>query len=297
MVGIALGYNAWSDFPATLNPFSLTNTALATFLPTYLLGGATIEGASTDTITLNLGTLAGLNSTSTSYSTVVPNDLPLLEPMRLPVRVINAILGRLGSSFKFGTPLADALQPALTILVNTGYTDVQTPTGGGTYNRTYDQSGNLVTYLSQAPLTPAEWVQVPGDVVRALVVGFQDSFPILRFGKTAPILTVNGNHLAITYPPAATPSAAVAKAVVAAGSVVAAPAAESTVQTPLASSAPLGGNPAGSTVTVAAPRTGRGPAASAPVASVPAGSPALRSHTATSRQAGQGTDSPTRTGR
>jgi hypothetical protein len=79
------------------------------------------------------------------------------------------------------------LEPALEILVNTGYTDVVTPTDGGTYNRTYRQSGDYVPFLSQAPLTPAEWLQVPGDVLRALVVGFQDAFPILRFGQTAPM--------------------------------------------------------------------------------------------------------------
>lgn len=63
--------------------------------------------------------------------------------------------------------------------------------GGTPPRRTYDQSGTLVTYLSQAPLTAAEWVQVPGDVVRALVVGFRTAFPLLRFGKTAPVLTVD----------------------------------------------------------------------------------------------------------
>ena len=93
------------------------------------------------------------------------------------------------------------MEPALEILVNTGYTDVVTPTDGGTYTRTYRQSGDYVSFLSQAALTPAEWLQVPGDVLRALVVGFQDAFPILRFGQTAPMLTVDGNHLAITYPP------------------------------------------------------------------------------------------------
>jgi hypothetical protein len=70
------------------------------------------------------------------------------------------------------TLLADALQPAAEILVNVGYTDVQTPSEGGTYNRTYDQSGTYTPYLSVNPLTPAEWAQVPGDVVRALVNGF-----------------------------------------------------------------------------------------------------------------------------
>lgn len=200
-IGLGLGYNAMSDFPVTLNPFSLVNSLLATALPTHLLGGGTLAGDSDDLLYTRLGLLATLNVSSTSYSTFAPDDLPLLEPLRLPARLINAVLGALGVPLTLPTPLADALEPALEILVNTGYIDVVTPADGGTYTRTYRQSGDYVPFLSQAPLTPAEWLQVPGDVLRALVVGFQDAFPILRFGQTAPMLTVEGNHLAITYPP------------------------------------------------------------------------------------------------
>lgn len=200
-IGLGLGYNAMSDLPVTLNPFSLVNSLLATVLPTHLLGGGTLAGDSDDLLYTRLGLLATLNVASTSYSTFAPDDLPLLEPLRLPARLINGVLGALGVPLTLPTPLADALEPALDILVNTGYTDVVTPTDGGTYNRTYRQSGDYVPFLSQAPLNPAEWLQVPGDVLRALVVGFQDAFPILRFGQTTPMLTVDGNHLAITYPP------------------------------------------------------------------------------------------------
>ncbi|MGY4710612.1 PE-PPE domain-containing protein [Mycolicibacterium sp. CBM1] len=209
VVNVALEYNAVSDLPATLNPFSLANTLLASVLPTHLLGGVNLGGASLVDIETALGLLATLGSTSTTYSTLAPNDLPLLEPLRLPARLINAVSSALGHPLNLGTPLADALQPALTILVNTGYTDVATPTEGGTYNRTFDQAGIPTPFLSKQPLTAAEWAQVPGDVIRALVVGFQDSFPVLRFGKTAPVLTVDGNHLAITYPTQSQSSAVV----------------------------------------------------------------------------------------
>ena len=84
--------------------------------------------------------------------------------------------------------------------MNTGYTDIETPTQGGTYDRTFATSDVTTPFLSKAPLTPAEWAQVPGDVLRALVVGFQDAFPILRFGQTAPKLVVDGDHLKIVYP-------------------------------------------------------------------------------------------------
>ena len=99
------------------------------------------------------------------------------------MRITNAVLNGVGVPITLGTPLADALQPALTILVNTGYTDVQTPSEGGTYNRTYDQSGVYTPFLSQATLTPQEWLQVPGDVVKALIGGITDEIQQI-FGVT-----------------------------------------------------------------------------------------------------------------
>jgi hypothetical protein len=174
-VNVALGYDMLSDFPETLNPFALANSFLATALPTYLLGsGVELEGTDVDAIKGNLIALLTLGIPSTTYSTLVSSDLPLLEPLRLPSRILNAVFKQAGIPITLGTPLADALQPALEILVNTGYTDVQTPSEGGTYNRTYDQSGQYIPFLSQATLTPQEWAAVPGDVVKALVTGFRD---------------------------------------------------------------------------------------------------------------------------
>jgi len=190
-VGLALGYNLMSDFPATLNPFALANSVLATALPTNFLGGATLAGTSEDVIYAKLGALAALNLSSTTYGTLVPTDLPLLEPLRLPARLINAAFQALGVPITVPTLLADALQPAAEILVNIGYTDVQTPSEGGTYNRTYDQSGTYTPYLSVNPLTPAEWAQVPGDVVRALINGF-----LPRLGNSARAATSAGQPTA-----------------------------------------------------------------------------------------------------
>jgi len=227
---LAWAYDPVADFPVTLNPFAVTNSLFAG-VPTNLLGGVSLtglievgpDGTVSPTTTSDLGLnvasvlgivnritgVAGIDTGKAFYGTLRPNDLPLLEPLRLPTRLLNQVFG-----WNVATPLADALQPALTIAVNTGYTDVQTPTEGGLYNRTFDQAAESVPLLSQAPLTRDEWKQVPGDMARALVVGFQDTFPVLRFGKTAPTLTVDGNHLAITYPPAAVtpPAAAVAQA-------------------------------------------------------------------------------------
>jgi len=171
-VGLALGYSAMADFPVTLNPFAVVNSLFATLLPTYVADGATLQGADLTAIETNIGLLVTAGVSSTSYSTLAPNALPLLEPLRLPARLLNATFEAIGVPITVPTLLADALQPAAEILVNIGYTDVQTPSAGGTYNRTYDQSGTYTPYLSVNPLTPAEWAQVPGDVVRALIGGF-----------------------------------------------------------------------------------------------------------------------------
>jgi len=191
-VDLTWAYNPNSDFPVTLNPFSLVNSLFAA-VPTNLLGGVSLKGVE-DTTALGLnvaGTLGILNRLSGGligiadgqawYGTLLPNDLPILEPLRLPVRLINAIVGS-----DLPTPIADALQPAFTILVNTGYSDVVTPTDIANdpalaekyqpYDRTFLTSGTPQPFLSVNPLTPAEWVQVPGDVVRALFKGFQDEF-------------------------------------------------------------------------------------------------------------------------
>jgi hypothetical protein len=185
-------YSPVADLPVTLNPFSWANSLLAA-LPTNLLGGVALKGVE-DTTALGLnvaGVLGILNRLTLGvygvpdgkawYGTLLPNDLPILEPLRLPARLLNAVFG-----LDLGTPFADALQPALTILVNTGYSDVVTPADIAAdpaladkyqpYDRTFLTSGTTETFLSVSPLTPAEWLQVPGDVFKALIIGFRDVF-------------------------------------------------------------------------------------------------------------------------
>ena len=188
---VTWAYDLFSDFPVTLNPFSLVNSLL-TFLPVNLAGGVSLEGLDTTAAGVNVasvlgvinrlsGGVAGIADGQAFYGTLLPNDLPILEPLRLPSRLINAVFGT-----DLGTPFADALQPAFTILVNTGYSDVVTPADIAAdptladtyqpYDRTFLTSATPEPFLSVNPLTPAEWVQVPGDVVRALLTGFGDVF-------------------------------------------------------------------------------------------------------------------------
>jgi hypothetical protein len=190
-VDVTWAYDLFSDFPVTLNPFSLVNSVL-TFLPVNLAGGVSLKGLDATAAGLNVASVLGILNRLTAgvagvsdgqawYGTLLPNDLPILEPLRLPSRLINAVFGT-----DLGTPFADALQPAFTILVNTGYSDVVTPadiaadpTLANTYqpyDRTFLTSATPEPFLSVNPLTPAEWLQVPGDVVRALFAGFSDVF-------------------------------------------------------------------------------------------------------------------------
>ena len=118
-----------------------------------------------------------------STSRLVPNDLPLVEPLRLPSRIINLLTG-----WDLPTPIADAFEPAAKILANIGYTDVVTPTdlannpalvaaGYQPYDRTFSPAElSIPTPLySRLPLTFDEYLRVPGDVLTALIVGIVDS--------------------------------------------------------------------------------------------------------------------------
>jgi hypothetical protein len=209
---IAWAYSPLADLPVTLNPFSVVNSLFAA-VPLNLLGGVQLANLNIEDVGLSVastlgilyklsGGLVGVGDGAAFYGTLVPDELPILEPLRLPAQIINLIAGR----EVVGTPLADALQPALKILVNIGYSDVVTPSEGGTYDRTFTTSSTPESLLSVNPLTPEQWSQVPRDVITALIVGFQQAFPILRFGQPAPVLTTEDNHLAISYtaPTAAT---------------------------------------------------------------------------------------------
>jgi hypothetical protein len=167
---VTWAYDVLSDFPIVPNPFSIANSIAAGVFVTNLLGP-------TQTITIDA---PGGNH----YTTVVPNDLALLEPLRLPGR----ILALAGITLPVPNPLdlvANAVQPALTILVNIGYSDVQTPSEGGTYNRTFDQFDDPnKPFLSESPLTLAESLQVPGDVLEALIGGIQSQLPTGSLGPS-----------------------------------------------------------------------------------------------------------------
>lgn len=187
-VDVTWGYAPNSDFPVTLNPFAVANSLFAA-LPTNLMGGFTIAGDNLSDAATAIGLFVGGAVVGTApvgrpyYFTLNPNDLPLVEPLRLPSRIINLLTG-----WHLPTPIADALQPAARILANVGYTDVVTPmdlandpqlvaAGYQPYDRTFSPTdmATPTPLYSRAPLTFDEWLRVPGDVLTALIVGIVDS--------------------------------------------------------------------------------------------------------------------------
>ncbi|MBU3751608.1 MAG: PE-PPE domain-containing protein [Mycobacterium sp.] len=217
-------YDPMADFPEVFNLTAIANS-LSAFLPLNLVTGG-LEGfvltdstgatAKIDDIALNLagllkmpipilGTLpdsfwGGVGKAY--YATIVPNQLPLLAPTRLPGLAINAALGALNSPYLLGNPFADALEPALKILVNIAYDDVvvnrDPDTGVATYTRTFTKSGTPTPFGSVDPLTPEERAAVPGDVFNALLGGIQAQLAKPFWGILVP-----------ANPPEVTPPAAV----------------------------------------------------------------------------------------
>jgi len=167
-------YDPLSDVPAWPNPVALLNSGAALLFPTYLLRGITAASLTevlTNQLTPQLAAaLAGGGPLALNlYLTVPVNDaLPLLEPVRLPIDLINLFTGA-----NLNNPIATALEPALTTLVNLGYTDVKRTVVDGlpVYERSLDQA-NVITPFGTLP-TGVDWGQVPGDLFVQLVAGVQ----------------------------------------------------------------------------------------------------------------------------
>jgi hypothetical protein len=166
-------YDLLSDFAAWPNPFSLANNLMGFLLPTYILRGVDLSNLTPQLgtqLTDILGKLGTDPLALNLYLTLPANSLPLLEPLYLLTDLTN--LMTLGA---FPNPLgtlANALAPALTSLVNLGYTDViRLP--DGTYTRTLDQAGDPTAFMS---FPDVDWGKVPGDIFNSLVKGIQKEF-------------------------------------------------------------------------------------------------------------------------
>lgn len=173
-------YLPLSDFAAWPNPFTMTNNVAAALFPTYMLRNQSIPGVITDLtgqfvdqLLEDLADYLPNLAESTEgpklniYYTLDAKSLPLLEPTYLAVDVINLFTG-----LNLNNPIGTALSPALTTLVNLGYTDVRRDetAAGVEYVRDFDDS-DIPTAFGSFP--DVEWAKVPGDVVTQLVRGVQ----------------------------------------------------------------------------------------------------------------------------
>jgi hypothetical protein len=176
-VDATVEYDILSDFPAWPNPFSMANSLMGALLPTYLLRGIDTSNLTPQLMTqiqAALARTANLNDplALNLYLTLPTNSLPLLEPLYLATDLTNLMtMGAFSNMNPLGM-LANALAPAMTSLVNLGYTDVKR-NPDGTYTRTLDQAGVPTPFLSFPDIN---WGLVPGDIIKSLVNGFQKEF-------------------------------------------------------------------------------------------------------------------------
>jgi hypothetical protein len=170
-------YDPLSDVPAWPNPFALANSAAALAFPTYIVRGVTaasltelVNDQLTPQLAEALGNTDGPLALNLYLTVPVNNALPLLEPVRLPVDAINLLTGA-----NLNNPLATALEPALTTLVNLGYTDVERTVVDGVpvYDRTLDQA-DVITPFGTLP-SGIDWAQVPADLVLQLQAGIEQA--------------------------------------------------------------------------------------------------------------------------
>jgi hypothetical protein len=166
-------YQPLSDFAAWPNPFTLANNAAAGLFPTYILRSLTTAGITemlTDQLTPQLtealtNTANGQPLALNFYLTLPAQTLPLLEPTYLAVDAINLLTGA-----NLNNPVATALSPVLTSLVNLGYTDVYYNPTTGEYDRTLNEA-DVPTAFGTLP--NIDWSQVPGHLATELVSGVQ----------------------------------------------------------------------------------------------------------------------------
>lgn len=246
---VTWAYNPLADFPVTLNPLSLLNSAMAVLPPSSFIPAASeltngVQGFKLFTDQNNVVTMAEsgpifnsqrANSLNAVADVTIPligilqvddfypikgallsydsdgwytkiqgfggkltptpwgrDRLPLLAPLDLPNQLINSVLTAVKSPYLLGNPLADILEPAMTILVNIGYPDVLTPAdiaayprlvesaeaGGGGY-QPYDRSfGPISTVDDPTPAAdiPFGWFTNPGLTAEETRAAYGDAW-------------------------------------------------------------------------------------------------------------------------
>ena len=154
-------YDLMSDAPVTASPIAWANSVASAIFLTNLLTGVDLD---------DLGDGGYVGEDGTIYYTIPVDDLPLLAPMRLPAQALGTLMN--GDPDSINTPIADALEPALTMLVNTAYTD-WVRNEDGTYSRSLDEFGTP-TLFGTSTMTREERAVAVGDFISLLGAGVGD---------------------------------------------------------------------------------------------------------------------------
>lgn len=160
------GINVPTGLPAPFNNLPLSRAALVPVL-SQLVGVPVPVGDPNDPTSW----YTAINS----YFTLHSDAIPLLEPFRYPTDFANLFTG---GAFGFTNPFADAIEPALKILVNLGYTNVTQDMSNPLDPYPRDFTGNYGSEFAPFFTFPEniDWGQVPADVFTALLAGTQDAF-------------------------------------------------------------------------------------------------------------------------
>jgi hypothetical protein len=147
-------YDYLSDAPVTANPIAWANSGMASLLP-LTLGASLLNGGS------GLGAKIYTAPDGTIYTTITQDQLPLLMPARLVAGLVGVATGE-----DVNTPVADALEPVLKVLVNTSYTDA-VRNEDGSWSRSLDQM-HVPTLFGTQTLTRTQAALLAGDILGEL---------------------------------------------------------------------------------------------------------------------------------
>lgn len=216
-VDATVEYDPLSDFAAWPNPFTLANNAAAFAFPTYILRGSDLTGALpqlldplldgvlgniifaatgdlpvigiplldlnidlADLVRGSLGDALDIDvpdafQAINAFITIEQNALPLLEPFRYPADFANLFTG---GAFGFTNPFADAVEPALKLLTNLGYTNVTQDMSNPLDPYPRDFSNNFGGEYAPFFTFPEniDWGQVPEDLFTAFAAGVENAF-------------------------------------------------------------------------------------------------------------------------
>lgn len=160
-------YDLLSDAPVTANPIAWANSAMSSMM--VLTYGSELLGAASGDPNAGVGVVGyvvptGEYDAGAFYATLTTEHLPLLAPMRAVAGLLSIATGE-----DVNTPVADALEPVLKLLVDTSYTDVER-NPDGTWSRTLKEMHKPTLFGTQT-INRTQAALLAGDIVAELGKG------------------------------------------------------------------------------------------------------------------------------